>query len=188
MSYDTISKFVRNLLVLQDSWKRLGGEVESWQGSWCWIWINFHSNFIGLIHVIWNHLQVHQELPCPLRLQEGSLRTPSAGLSGTSKSPERDLEDRSRLRWNLHNNFSCVDTYHLQCPGTSMSSKTPGRDLEIGVLSRFLIFTVASWYKILVKVSYKLLNVCTCHMQPFILVPANQEGTWMTVSIFACFL
>jgi len=38
-------------------------------------WWNFQSNFIGLIHVIWHHLQVRQEHPCPPRLKEGTWRT-----------------------------------------------------------------------------------------------------------------
>ena len=60
MSYDTISRFIRNLHVVQHSRKRLGGQIESWQASWCWIWMKFshqlhridtchmtHSNFRG---------------------------------------------------------------------------------------------------------------------------------------------
>ena len=34
---DTNSMFIRNLHDLHDSKKRLGGQEESWQGSWCWI-------------------------------------------------------------------------------------------------------------------------------------------------------
>ena len=37
LSYDTTSMFIRNLHILQDSRERLGGQVESWQGLWCWI-------------------------------------------------------------------------------------------------------------------------------------------------------
>ena len=35
----------------------------------------FTANFRGLIHVIWHHLQLNQEPPCPPRLQEGTWRT-----------------------------------------------------------------------------------------------------------------
>jgi len=120
LSYDTNSRFIRNLHVLQDSRKRLRGQVESWQGFWCWIlmklsqkllkddpyhltpspsssgisissmtqgryfegrwclyrvsivgsWWNFHRSFWSMIPIIWLHLQVHQEPPFPLILQE----------------------------------------------------------------------------------------------------------------------
>ena len=35
LSYDTTSRFIRNLHILQDSRKRLGGQVEPWQGFCC---------------------------------------------------------------------------------------------------------------------------------------------------------
>ena len=53
---ETITSCVRNLHVLQDPRKRLGGQVESWQASWC------------------HHHQVHQEPPHPPRLQEETWR------------------------------------------------------------------------------------------------------------------
>ena len=37
LSSDTTSRFIRNLHVLHDSRKRLEGQVETWQGIWCWI-------------------------------------------------------------------------------------------------------------------------------------------------------
>ena len=125
LTYDTTSRFNRNLYILQDSRERHGGLVESWQGFWCWIlkklsqkllkydpyhmtpppgssgtstssktpgrdledrwsldrvsdvgsWWNFHRSFWSMIPIIWHHLQVHQESPHPLRLQEETWRT-----------------------------------------------------------------------------------------------------------------
>ena len=78
---DTISRFIRNLHVLQDSRKRLRGQVESWQGSWRSIL-----------------MKISQKLP----MTAPSYPTPSPGLLGTStssKTPERDLKGRWRLAW-----------------------------------------------------------------------------------------
>ena len=72
---DTISRFIRNLHVLQDSRKRLRGQVESWQGSWSWIL-----------------MQLSQKLP----MDAPSYMTPSpcsSGSSMSSKTPGRDLVD-----------------------------------------------------------------------------------------------
>ena len=52
LSYDTTSRFIRNLHVLQDSRKRLGGQVESWQGFWCWVPIDSTFRFIRNLHFL----------------------------------------------------------------------------------------------------------------------------------------
>ena len=84
MSYDTISRFVTSLHLLQDSRKGHGGWVESLQGSWCWILMKFSE-------------QLHMIDTCHM--------TPSPGSSGTSmssKNPGRDLESwQSSLCWIL---------------------------------------------------------------------------------------
>ena len=164
LSSDTTSRFIRNLHVLQDSRKRLGGQVESWQGFWCWIlmklsqkllkddpyhmtpppgssgtstssktpgrdledrwsldkvsdfrsWWNFHRSFWSMIPIKWHHLQVHQESPHPLRLQEETWRTGGA-LTGFLLFPS----------------FS----------GTSTSSRLQGETWRIGgALTGFLLF------------------------------------------------
>ena len=46
LSSETTSRFIRNLHVLQDSRNRLGGQVESWQGSWCPIKMKLSQNSI----------------------------------------------------------------------------------------------------------------------------------------------
>ena len=123
--FSIIFSFIRNLNVLQDSRKRLGGQVESWQGFCCPIfmklsgkllldvlfhlrpspgtsgtsmssktpgtdlddrwsldWVsdvqsswNFQGSFSWISSSIWDHHQVHQEPPCPPRLQEETWRT-----------------------------------------------------------------------------------------------------------------
>ena len=52
LSYDTTSRFIRNLHILQDSRKRLGGQVESWQGFWCWVPIDSTFRFIRNLHFL----------------------------------------------------------------------------------------------------------------------------------------
>ena len=47
LSSDTNSRFIRNLHVLQDSRKRLGGQVESWQGFWCWILMKLSQKLLN---------------------------------------------------------------------------------------------------------------------------------------------
>ena len=75
----TISRCVRNPHVLQNSRNRLGGQVKSWQGSWCSILVKISGK---LLYDCLSH------------------PGPSPGASGTSmssKTPGRDLEDR----WSL---------------------------------------------------------------------------------------
>ena len=76
LSYDTTSRFIRNLNILQDSRKRLGGQVESWQGFWCLIFMKLSGKLLLYVHF---HLR-----PSP-----GAL-----GTSTSSKTPRRDSEDR----------------------------------------------------------------------------------------------
>ena len=93
-SFNTISWFIRNLHVLQDSRKWLGGQVESWQGSWRSIL-----------------MKISQEFP----KTAPSYLTQSPGSSGTSmssKTPGRDFRDSESLDrapdvgfwWNFHSN------------------------------------------------------------------------------------
>ena len=71
---DTISRFIRNLHVLQDSGKRLRGQVKSWLGSWCPNLMKIYENFQRMLHPIWHHLQIHQEPPCPSWLKDETKR------------------------------------------------------------------------------------------------------------------
>ena len=76
---NTISKCLRNILVLQDSRRRLGGQEESWQAFSQPIVVKLAGNF-----------------PCDVT----TLPTPSPSVSGTSlssKTPGGDLEDRRSL-------------------------------------------------------------------------------------------
>ena len=59
-SSDPISRprFIMNLHVLQDSMKRPGVKVETWQGSWCFSWWKFHFSFMRMLQFIWTHLKV----------------------------------------------------------------------------------------------------------------------------------
>ena len=65
LPFDTFSRSVRNVNFILDSRKGLGGQVESWHASCCQI-------LIKLLQALWMAVPSHL--------------TPSAGLSGTSKS------------------------------------------------------------------------------------------------------
>ena len=95
LSYDTSSMFIKNLHILQESRKRLGGPVESWQSLWCWI-------LMKLTQKLLKYDPYHM--------------TPSPGLLGTStssKTPGGDLKDRWSLDrvsdveswWNFSRSF-----------------------------------------------------------------------------------
>ena len=74
-----ISKCLRNILVLQDSWKKLGGQEESWQAFCQPIIFKIAGNIPRYV---------------------STLPTPSQSVSGTSlssKTPGRNLEDRRSL-------------------------------------------------------------------------------------------
>ena len=43
--------------------------------NFVWSWWNFQRHFWWVFTPIWHHLQVHQECPCPPRLQEETWRT-----------------------------------------------------------------------------------------------------------------
>ena len=84
---DTISRFIRDLHVLQVSRKRLRGKVESWLGSW---W-KYHRSFKRMLSSIW----------------------PSLWTFTSFKTPGGDLEDSWGLDrvtdvlswWKLHRSF-----------------------------------------------------------------------------------
>ena len=117
-------------------------------GSW---WI-FQISFWRMIPIIWHHLQVHQEPPCPPRLQEETWRTGGV-LTGflmldldetfteASEVLSLSYDTTSRFIRNLHilqdsrrRLEGPVESWQMTPPpgssGTSTSSKTPGRDLE----------------------------------------------------------
>jgi len=107
LSSDTASRFIRNLNVLQNSRKRLGGQVESWQGFWCWILMKLSQKLLKY--------DPYHMTPPP----------GSSGTSTSSKTPGRDLEDRWSLDrvcdvgswWNLHRSFWSmipIIWHHLQ--------------------------------------------------------------------------
>ena len=136
-------------------------------------WWNFQISFCRMITIIWHHLQVHQEPPCPPRLQleiwgtvgvltgflmldldktftEASERW--SLISDTNSMSIRNLHDLHdskkrlgrqeeswqcswcwilmKISYKLYNNSLIHLTSSLGPSGTSMSSKTPGRDLE----------------------------------------------------------
>ena len=78
-------------------------------------WWNFHRSFWSMIPFIWHHLQVHQETPCPPRLQEETWRT---GEILTSDNTSRSLDWVCDVGswWNLHRSFwSMIPIiWHLQ--------------------------------------------------------------------------
>ena len=131
----SISRFIRNPHVLQDSRKRLGGQGESWQGSWWFILMKLSGKLSK---------NVSYQL------------TPPSGSSWTTmsfKTPGRDLVDRvglGRVSTVIFNPYSSSvvgltgfliisrkllkDASHLLTPssgllGTFMSIKNPGIDL-----------------------------------------------------------
>ena len=69
---DTISRSIRNVHVLLDSRKRLEGQVESWNGSWCLILMKLSQT---LMMDVPSHLTPSPDppgmskCPCPPRLQ-----------------------------------------------------------------------------------------------------------------------
>ena len=93
--FDTNSKCLRNIHVLQDSRRRLGGQEESWQ-AFC--------------------LPINFKLARNIPGDSSTLLTPSPSVSGTSmssKTPGGHLEDRRsldtllmhQLSWNFHKTF-----------------------------------------------------------------------------------
>ena len=122
MSYDTISRFIRNLHVLQDSRKRLGGQVESWQGLWCWILIKLSQKLLT---------------DDPYHL------TPTPGSSGITPGSS----------------------------GTSIFSKTPGRNLEDnGVLMGF-------WCWILMKILHEVISWYIFNMHVLLKTPLTPDDS-----------
>ena len=131
---ETITRCIRNLHILQDSRKRLGGHVDSWQGFWC----SFFMKLSGkpLLDVLF-HLR------------------PSPGASGTStssKTPGRDLEDRWSLdrlshvqsSWNFQGSFFWMLLSILDHHQVHQEPLRPPRLQEetrrtVGVLTGFLM-------------------------------------------------
>ena len=91
LSSDTTTRIIRNLHVLKDFRKRPGGQVESWQGSWCYIL-----------------MKLLKDDPYQLKPPPGSSENPIF-----FKTPGRNLEDKWSLdrvpdegsRWNFHRSF-----------------------------------------------------------------------------------
>ena len=114
MKLCAVSKFFRNLHILQDSRDRLGGQVESWQGLWCWILMKLSQELLT-------------DNPYHLTPTPGSsgITPGSSGISNSSKTPGRDLEDRwslvrvsdVRSWWYFHRSFWSIIPiiwHHLQ--------------------------------------------------------------------------
>ena len=76
---DPISISIKNIPVLQDSRKRLGGYMESWQACWCLILMKLS-------------VKLPRYILSPLNPPLSPSRT-----SLSSKAPGRDLDDRGRL-------------------------------------------------------------------------------------------
>ena len=139
LTHDTTSRFIRNLNIPQDSRKRLGRQVESWQVFCCCILMKLSQKLL-------NDDPYHMTPP-----------PGSSGTSTSSKTPGRDLQDRWSLdrvsdvgSWrNFHRSFWRMIPIIWQPPGssgTSMSSKTLGRDMEDRWgLDR--VSDVESWWK-----------------------------------------
>ena len=172
---DTISSSIKNIHILQDSRKILGGQVESWWSSWCWIFMKLSGKLPGDI------MSALTPSPAPSR------------TSMSSKTPGRDLEDRCSLGkvpdvgswWNFQYSFPgilCVPWHYLQL---HQEHPHPPRlqeeTLRIGgVLMRFLlldlnetfskaslcILWLSSWCWILIKLSLKLPDILsTLHQE-----------------------
>ena len=75
LASDTISKSIRNVHVLLDSRKRLGGQVDFWHGSWCQILMKLSQTLLMDVPSHLHHIQVHNEHSCPPRIQEEAWRT-----------------------------------------------------------------------------------------------------------------
>ena len=76
-------------------------------------WWNFHRSFWWMLAPIWHHLQVHQECPCPPRLQEETWRTGGVltwflmsdldeTFTDTSDECSLQSDTISRSIWNIH--------------------------------------------------------------------------------------
>ena len=111
--HDTISSSIKNVPLLQNSRKRLGGYTESWRASWCWILMKVSAK------LPWDILNTLTPSPA----------SPRTSLS--SKTPWKDLEDRwsldklpdVRFWWNFQYSFPgiiLVPWHHQQlnqeCP------------------------------------------------------------------------
>ena len=132
---------VCNITLLAINMNVLNFDKVSDVGSW---W-NFHGSFWRMIPITWHHLQVHQEPPCPPRLQEETWRTGGV-LTGFLLS-------------NLH------ETFREASLGCSLSSETITRyirNLHVLQDSRKRLggqveFWQAFWCPIFMKLSGKLL-------------------------------
>ena len=74
-SFDPNTRSIKIIPVLQDSRKKLRGEVESWRGFWCWILMKISQ-------------KLHKDAPFYLSPMPGG-----SGSSMSSKTPGRDLEE-----------------------------------------------------------------------------------------------
>ena len=141
-------------------------------------WWNFHRHFWWMFPPIWHHLQVHQECPCPPRLQEETWRTggvltwflmsdPDETFTDTYDGCSLPFDTISRSARNVH---VLLD-----------SSKGLGGQVES---------QHTSWSQILIKLSQMLLMDVPSHLT---LSPGHQkiriyEDIWKTWKVFTWFL
>ena len=110
---DTTARFIRNHHILQDSREGLGGQVESWQGFWCWILMKLSQKLLKG--------DPYHLTPPPV----------SSGISMSFKTPGKDLEDRWSLDmvphvrswWNFYRHILWMSPpiwhhlkVHQECP------------------------------------------------------------------------
>ena len=144
-------------------------------------WRNFLWSFLGFLLVLWHHFQLCQEPPCPPRLQKGS-KGHWESWQGSRYSILMKLSGKLPM--------GCPSplTPFPTLSGTSMSSKTPGRDLkDMGSLDRvqdvwsswnfqgsFIGVALAPWHH------FQLCQEPPCP-------PRLQEETWRTWGVLTGF-
>ena len=97
-------------------------------------WWNFHRHFWWMFPPIWHHLQVHQECPCPPQYQEETWSTGGVLTWYLMSDLEETFTD-TLDGWSLPS----------ETISWSMSSWTPGRDLEDS-WSLDMVPDVRSWW------------------------------------------
>ena len=134
---DTISTVIRNLIVLQDSRKRLNGYVESWQCSWCSILIKLLQKLkrILLSDIIFRFIRNFHVL-------QGSGKR----LRGKVVSWQDSWCLILRLLQKLQKNASSYLTMTLSSSGAFKSSKAPRRELQVW-WSLDSVPNVRSWWQ-----------------------------------------
>ena len=137
-------------------------------------WWNFQESIFTILSNIWHHQKSRQEPPCPPRLQEETWRTGWV-LMGFLLSDLDEIFRNASLLYCL-----TYDTIK-KSSGTSMSSKTPGRDLEDRV-SLDGLSLIRFWWNFQESFSMIISNKLQTpkHYQEPPCPPRLQEETWRT--------